>query len=384
MYGESNIDIGMFVYYTIVILLLVWLIKSFGDHVYRRKMVERAYRNGEYIQVAPKKVSLKPFIIIFIIIVGVTVPLFYVAKNKDNERKVSETVSRYIRIIRGADYDPNSLSNCFPYSYIAKDVEGVDTVLKKYSSLGNDGVIGAWVGGSTVIFEGPATPSHIEKYDVDELHKDIAINYGTDLDIECAYKAYVYYSYQRDGREVGYTVPIICGKIEDKWYILDDSDSNGPLQTAKNLFGAFDKEDFVARQNVIHDMENPSLSQNVSGFVYDTNGRLSDEEKQKVEEYITAKYKETGVRMYIVYPDTDDQNQIYDLIDKEMFQKATSPAMAYCRPASDNKWYVRWSVYDDHIESVEKNYEQIGNAYLINGSVYDRTIHVIDTAYEVY
>jgi hypothetical protein len=35
------------------------------------------------------------------------------------------------------------------------------------------------------------------------LHKDIAINYGTDLDIECAYKAYVYYSYQRDGREVG-------------------------------------------------------------------------------------------------------------------------------------------------------------------------------------
>ena len=373
MYEDTSFILRYFVYYSLLVLLLIWLLISLANKPRVIKNEEVTLRNGEYINDKRKRVSAKPFIIIFLIILGMCTLLNYFSQKTDNERKVNETIRNYIYTIRGADYNPDGLSHFYPPSYITNNAGGVDDVLKKYRTLGEHGVIHAWVGGSNVILEGPSTPSHIEKCNVNELHKRIAITYGTDIDIKCAYKAYVYYSYKIDGQDVGYTVPIICGKIGNDWYILDDSDPNGPLKAANERFGMFDEESFEAQQNVINDKGNPFLQNSVSGFVFDTNGRLTDDEKQKIEEYITEKYKET-----------DDTNQIDDLIDNEMLKKATSPSMAYCRPASDNIWYVRWAVDNEHSEYLNNTYEQIGNAYLINGSVYDRTIHVIDKAYEVY
>ena len=111
---------------------------------------------------------------------------------------------------------------------------------------------------------------------------------------------------------------------------------------------------------------------------------MSEEQKNQVEEYLISKYEETGVRMYIVFSEYNNKGDIDNQIDNNMLNKATSPAMAYSRSASDNTWVVRWLVPDDHSQNLKNNYEQIANAYFINGSYYDRLKNVIDKAYELY
>jgi len=225
----------------------------------------------------------------------------------------------------------------------------------------------------------------------------LAINYGVKLNISCAYRVYVYYditnSYDHSLKYTK-TIPIICGKVEGKWFILDDFNDYGMLETVRAIntrTDLFEQNNLSFPPKSDNDAfddrtltNKASITDAIGSFVDDSIGKLSDEEKQLVEDYLITKYEETGVRMYIVFSDSDDNNYITNYIDDNLLGAAQSPSMAFCRSASDSKWFVRWNVPENHSEKFQNNYEQIANAYLISGSSYDRVINVIDKAYEIY
>ena len=119
-------------------------------------------------------------------------------------------------------------------------------------------------------------------------------------------------------------------------------------------------------------------------FVYNTQGNLSSEEINDLENYLWEKYRETGVRMYILLDNTDD-NDFLEKLAKQKFNRATSPAMAFGL-VTDTSWIFRYRIKQDQESGLNDNYSKVADAYFKNKklSKYQRLIKAIDKAYSLY
>ncbi len=139
--------------------------------------------------------------------------------------------------------------------------------------------------------------------------------------------------------------------------------------------------------NIVVDDKNTADKSTVTdlngSFFNNPVGRVSDDEKQKLEAYLRAKYEETGVRMYIILSNIDDTEQIGKIADK-MLKRATSPAMAFGITASEKQWVFRYLIENNQESKVRDEYEQIAKAYQKGSNTFDSLIKAIDKAYELY
>jgi len=179
-----------------------------------------------------KKTGLKIAIIVICAVLligaGVTAAFFYMTEKKDKEA-ASSTASEFIKTY--GIQDVNSLQEYFPvrikkadeiikftdepnylgmryYSYTIKDIEVADA----------------------------------QKYSTETAASDVAGAYNKHLNIKNSYSVSVKYTetYEKDGKTVENTLTdnVICGKIDEKWYVLDPA-----LISKKNQIVAdFDKE----------------------------------------------------------------------------------------------------------------------------------------------
>lgn len=387
-------SLKLIIYYAILVLILIKLVIYAYDT--KNKKSEKTVK--EEVDSLDKDKEKREYYKQFkrgtfwalIISAIILVPLFYFYNKKLDEDSAERLVRSYANQINGFKSDNDNLNNYFPRDYIDKNINNIGTVVNFYSARTQGEIFSIWRYESNT---GPfsdisfkSNVSYVEKCNTEDVKKDIAINYGSSLDLKCAYTVYVYYETKGES----HTIPIIAGKIGDTWYIVDDFDENGLIRKAyvninnySNTEGNYENGN-TDKIDDKYSTDRTSVVSELGDFVYDPNGRMSEEQKNQVEEYLISKYEETGVRMYIVFSEYDNKSDIDNQIDNNMLNKATSPAMAYSRSASDNTWVVRWIVPDDHSQNLKNNYEQIANAYFINGSYYDRLKNVIDKAYELY
>ena len=119
-------------------------------------------------------------------------------------------------------------------------------------------------------------------------------------------------------------------------------------------------------------------------FVYKPGGVISDEEKEKLENHIWDKYRETGVRMYIILYSSDDTDLMGKVATQQM-NRATSPAVVFGITSSKKSWIVRYTNNLTQNTTISESYGQIAEAYesVKGDNVYEKLIKAIDKAYEI-
>jgi len=341
-----------------------------------------AYRHNEL-----KRYLRVFFAFVFIVGAILAIPA-YILYNKNNESKAKDFARQYasavnnkmIRLNNDTENN-NEIKNYFPNDYYLRNVNDIRTINDTTSILRGER---DYMSVSCMFSD-----SYVEKCDSKELEKEIAINYGISLNIKCAYKVYLYYKVENIRDDCSGTAPITCGKIDGEWFILDDFADNGLLNTLNKLYSIYSSggnypSDITDNSDNSSSINNDLSSKKADGYIYDPNKRLSEDDTQKLNEYLTSKFEETGTRMYIVYYDSDDTEEMKTFVQDYLFYSADSPAMAYSRTASDNAWRVDWHVSNPNSISLNENYEQIHTAYLSGGSYYDRLKNAIDKAYDIY
>lgn len=131
-------------------------------------------------------------------------------------------------------------------------------------------------------------------------------------------------------------------------------------------------------------IENKESVTDLNGsFIFNPVGALSDVERQEIEDILWEKYRETGVRMYIILDNLDDTDRLYKIASK-MNDRATSPTIAFCLTASRNKWAIYYWMDKDRESRLREDYEQVADAYDRERTVYEGLISAIEKAYELY
>ncbi|MEE3344354.1 MAG: hypothetical protein VZS44_09710 [Bacilli bacterium] len=309
--------------------------------------------------------------------------------NKTNEKMVRTTVETYARMITNKDVD-NLQAEYIPSEYINKNYKHIKSHLDELKSDNYH-----YISLLTDI-------TYIEEYkDVEELKKTLATN-GISLNIKKAYTVYVYYQIKYKGNTSIDTIPVIVGKVYNKWYIIDDNGFNkGHYFGLLNAYISVNKlaqeqneiEQSKIQNNIIQEQDEQKILNKFtikgepSVFVYDEQDRLTDEEEQSLNDYIIEKQKECdNFKVYILFPNTNDIDEVRLIMDKKIHPIYTNiDSLVYSRTQSDNMWYIGWSIYNqDKNEYIRDKYTVIGDAYFKSRSTYNRCIDVIDKAYEVY
>lgn len=119
-------------------------------------------------------------------------------------------------------------------------------------------------------------------------------------------------------------------------------------------------------------------------FVYKPVGRISDTDKQELEDYLRQKYNETGVRMYIILYDNEDVDLLQETA-KKMIDRATSPAMVFGLTASENQWVFRYQIDPSRESSIRDEYSKVADAFWATNENYTKRLkNAIDKAYALY
>ena len=116
-------------------------------------------------------------------------------------------------------------------------------------------------------------------------------------------------------------------------------------------------------------------------FLINLCGGLSDEESQQLEEHLWAKYRETGLRMYVFLNNTDDTEKLKTIATK-LNARATSPSIVFGLTASKKHWDIRLWIKNE--SAIKEGYRQIADAYYGENTLFDALIDAIDTAYKLY
>ncbi len=181
----------------------------------------------------PKKKTglIIAIIVIFAVLIigaGGTAAYFYMNEKK-NKDAASTTASEFMKAY--GSQDMNNLQGCFP-----KRLKKEDEIEEFTDETRYDGV--KYFGYTIKDIE----VTDAEKYSVETAEKDVSDAYKKQLDVKSAYSVSVKYTetYEKDGETVENTLTdnVICGKIDDQWYVLDPA-----LISKKNQIVAdFDKE----------------------------------------------------------------------------------------------------------------------------------------------
>ena len=229
-------SLKLIIYYAILVLILIKLVIYAYDT--KNKKSEKTVK--EEVDSLDKDKEKREYYKQFkrgtfwalIISAIILVPLFYFYNKKLDEDSAEKFVIKYVNQINGYKSVNDSLSNYYPQDYIVKNVNNIGTVVQYYSSKSQNEITLLWDDNSSM---GPlrncninSNVSYVEKCNKEDVKKDIAINYGSSLDLKCAYTVYVYYETKGES----HTIPIIVGKIGDTWYIVDDFDENGLIRKA--------------------------------------------------------------------------------------------------------------------------------------------------------
>lgn len=150
----------------------------------------------------------------------------------------------------------------------------------------------------------------------------------------------------------------------------------------------YGKYDYLDRNNeeTINDSDNTiSVSNEESEeYIQDYRGWIPEDQKNNIQSYLEQKYLETGIRMYLIFYDTNDKTYMEDH-SKALLNSKNGQAISYSRNANDNSWQIWWIASStEKNEFLQAHYTSIGDAYLINGSYEERIKNVIDTAYELF
>ena len=181
----------------------------------------------------PKKKTglIIAIIVIFAVLIigaGGTAAYFYMNEKK-NKDAASTTASEFIKAY--GYYDSSKLQGYFP-----KRIKKEDDIVDFTDEARYDGMRYF----DYAIKDIEVTDA--EKYSVETAEKDVSDAYKKQLDVKSAYSVSVKYTetYKKDGETVENTLTdnVICGKIDDQWYVLDPA-----LISKKNQIVAdFDKE----------------------------------------------------------------------------------------------------------------------------------------------
>lgn len=119
-------------------------------------------------------------------------------------------------------------------------------------------------------------------------------------------------------------------------------------------------------------------------YIQDLKEWIPDDQEANIQEYLKDKYSETGIRMYIIFFDTNDETYMNDY-SKALIQSKSGQAITYSRNANDNSWHMWWvASTDEKNEYIKSHYTKVGDAYLISGNYEEAIKNVIDTAYSLY
>ena len=159
---------------------------------------------------------------------GVTAAYFYMTEKK-NKEAASTTASEFIKAY--GYHDLTNLQNFFP-----DQLKKVDEVIDFTDESKYDGV--KYYGYTIKDVE----VTDVQKYSVDSAADGVADAYNKHLDVENSYWVSVKYTetYDKDGAAVENTLTdnVICGKIDEQWYVLDPQLISKKNETIAN----FDKE----------------------------------------------------------------------------------------------------------------------------------------------
>jgi hypothetical protein len=118
-------------------------------------------------------------------------------------------------------------------------------------------------------------------------------------------------------------------------------------------------------------------------YLHDLKDMVPADQEEEIQEMLKAKYEETGFKVYVVFSNTNDKEEIENY-SADLLSSTNSYGVVYVRNANDSSWHVRWSVPESKLDYFADNYSRIGDAYLINGNYVDRLENVADTAYTLY
>jgi hypothetical protein len=118
-------------------------------------------------------------------------------------------------------------------------------------------------------------------------------------------------------------------------------------------------------------------------FIFDPNGTLSEEDKQKLEDYLWKKYWETGVRMYIALHYSPDSEVVKQAI-KIMESRATSQSISLGATSGDKTLVSNFRIDKNRESALREEYKQIYEAYREGNTAYEKVLNAIDKAYELY
>ncbi|MBO4910129.1 MAG: hypothetical protein J5476_12705 [Lachnospiraceae bacterium] len=119
-------------------------------------------------------------------------------------------------------------------------------------------------------------------------------------------------------------------------------------------------------------------------YIQDLKEWIPDDQEANIQEYLKEKYSETGIRMYIIFFDTNDETYMNDY-SKALLNSKSSRAITYSRNANDSSWHMWWRTStDEEKEYINSHYTKVGDAYLIYGNYEERLKNVIDTAYSLF
>ena len=143
--------------------------------------------------------------------------------------------------------------------------------------------------------------------------------------------------------------------------------------------------DHITNEISTEDTSSFSVSKEESEtYLQDLRGWIPDDQEVSIQSYLEQKYSETGIRMYIVFFDTNDETYIDDY-SKGLINSKGGQAITYSRNANDSSWRMWWiASTNEKNEYINSHYTKVGDAYLINGTYEERLRNVIDTAYGLY
>ena len=205
----------------------------------------------------PKKkagliIALISILSVILIGAGVVAAIFYMTERKDKEA-AQKTASGFVNAYGNQDFE--NLQGYFPKRLLKEDDIVNFTHEAKYE--------GAKYYSYTVT---DVDFADIQKYDANKAAKTIKDTYDKHLKVDKAYSVSVKYTetYEKDDSSVEneMTDNIICGKIDEKWYVLDPTF----ISNKNQMIADFDKEaDDDQSKDVVEKLMTSISESNIDG-----------------------------------------------------------------------------------------------------------------------
>ena len=205
----------------------------------------------------PKKktgliIALISILSVILIGAGVVAAIFYITERKDKEA-AQKTASGFVNAYGNQDFE--NLQGYFPKRLLKEDDIVNFTHEAKYE--------GAKYYSYTVT---DVDFADIQKYDANKAAKTIKDTYDKHLKVDKAYSVSVKYTetYEKDDSSVEneMTDNIICGKIDEKWYVLDPTF----ISNKNQMIADFDKEaDDDQSKDVVEKLMTSISESNIDG-----------------------------------------------------------------------------------------------------------------------